>query len=516
MQHEPGHVVGREQQVGPDRHLDARHAAPCPPRRRPARPGGARRTPGRSAGTTSARARAAVPRCTTAATLYDPVPVADRQPTTSTGSRSADPSTTVGERAFGRVQQRVLQQDVLDRVPGQRQLREDREPDALVGALARHPQHRRGVRRAGRRSPCAACRRRPAGSRARTPTGMSSTPRSLPHAAHPSGRRSPACWRSEGPTAFGHGAVCRGRASRPRRYRLHRPHLGQPRPGRGRSTPAAALSASTRRQLAWGPCKPFAGTVGDVAAFSADTLPVRPAAGAAGLRGARRPDGRASPCCARRPPAQRIGSLVFNPGGPGASGIGVVASLGPQLADSPLGEAVRRRRVRPARRRREHARDRLPHRRRVGRRAGRPRRRPVACRASRRPRRRTGSTRSGARSAPAATACWPTSAPATPPATSTCCAPRSATRSSRSSATPTARSSARSTPSSSRTTSARWCSTARWTPRQSAADRNVDQYAGFQQAFDAYAADCAKRPGLPARQRPGAGHRRLPGAWCGR
>jgi len=34
-------------------------------------------------------------------------------------------------------------------------------------------------------------------------------------------------------------------------------------------------------------------------------------------------------------------------------------------------------------------------------------------------------------------------------------------------------------------------------PAQSAADRNVDQYAGFQRAFDAYAADCAKGPDCP-------------------
>ena len=39
-------------------------------------------------------------------------------------------------------------------------------------------------------------------------------------------------------------------------------------------------------------------------------------------------------------------------------------------------------------------------------------------------------------------------------------------------------------------------------PAQSAADRNVDQYAGFQHAFDAYAADCAKGRDCPLGRDP--------------
>jgi pimeloyl-ACP methyl ester carboxylesterase len=101
--------------------------------------------------------------------------------------------------------------------------------------------------------------------------------------------------------------------------------------------PPPELSRFYGQKLSWGPCKPFASTVGDVAAFSADTLqcarlqvpldytaPDGPTASVAVLR--------------QKATGQRIGSLLFNPGGPGASGLGMVASLGPQLADSPLGQ----------------------------------------------------------------------------------------------------------------------------------------------------------------------------------
>ncbi len=45
------------------------------------------------------------------------------------------------------VEQQVLQHDVLDRVPGQRQLREDGHGDAVVVAFARQPQNRLGIGR---------------------------------------------------------------------------------------------------------------------------------------------------------------------------------------------------------------------------------------------------------------------------------------------------------------------------------------------------------------------------------
>ena len=205
---------------------------------------------------------------------------------------------------------------------------------------------------------------------------------------------------------------------------------------------------------------------------------------------------------------------MFNPGGPGASGHerGAVA-VG--TGSAPTARSAKRFDVVGFDPRGVGAStpdDRLPHRRASGRSSGATSTSTPPRPGSPRPRRRTGSTRSGARSAPAAPTCWPTSAPATPPATSTSCAPRSATRSSPTSATPTAPGSARPTPRSSRRTSARWCSTARWTPRQSAVDRYVAQAAGFQQAFDAFAADCAKQPDCPLGSGPGPGDRRLPGA----
>jgi pimeloyl-ACP methyl ester carboxylesterase len=114
------------------------------------------------------------------------------------------------------------------------------------------------------------------------------------------------------------------------------PTTGSPARGDG-DPPPPELSRFYAQKLSWGPCRPFAGTVGDVAAFSADTLqcarlqvpldyaaPDGPTAGIAVLR--------------QKATGQRIGSLLFNPGGPGASGLGMVASLGPQLADSPLGQ----------------------------------------------------------------------------------------------------------------------------------------------------------------------------------
>src|SRR5689334_18317596 len=109
-------------------------------------------------------------------------------------------------------------------------------------------------------------------------------------------------------------------------------------PGRGEGDPPPPqLMRFYGQKLDWGSCKPFAATVGDVATFSSDAfqcarlqVPLDYAA----------PDGPTASIAVLRQKAtgQRIGSLLFNPGGPGASGLGVVASLGPQLADSPLGK----------------------------------------------------------------------------------------------------------------------------------------------------------------------------------
>ena len=77
---------------------------------------------------------------------------------------------------------------------------------------------------------------------------------------------------------------------------LPAPVTGTPTRGGG-DTPAPQLQRFYAQKLSWGPCKPFATTVGEVAAFSADTLqcarlqvpldyakPDGPAAGIAVLR----------------------------------------------------------------------------------------------------------------------------------------------------------------------------------------------------------------------------------------
>ena len=151
----------------------------------------------------------------------------------------------------------------------------------------------------------------------------------------------------------------------------------------------------------------------------------------------------------------RIGSLVVNPGGPGASGMSYAAA-----ADGIVGTQVRRyfdvvgfdprgRRTvgaprlpqrQPARRLHEHRPD--PRRRRRGAGAARPR--PAPSPPGARPR-----TRRSCRTCP----------PPTRPRTWTCCAPRSATASSTTSASPTAPSSARRMPASSPSASAASSST---------------------------------------------------------
>jgi pimeloyl-ACP methyl ester carboxylesterase len=114
------------------------------------------------------------------------------------------------------------------------------------------------------------------------------------------------------------------------------PTTGSPARGNG-DPPPPELGRFYGQKLSWGPCKPFATTVGDAAAFSTSTVqcarlqvPLDYAA----------PDGPTASVAVLRQKAtgQRIGSLLFNPGGPGASGLGMVASLGPQLVDSPLGQ----------------------------------------------------------------------------------------------------------------------------------------------------------------------------------
>jgi pimeloyl-ACP methyl ester carboxylesterase len=110
-------------------------------------------------------------------------------------------------------------------------------------------------------------------------------------------------------------------------------------PVRGAPTsPAPQLQRFYAQKLAWGPCKPFAITVGDVAAFAADRLQCARLEVPLDYS---EPDGPTAHVAVLRQKAtggQRTGSLLFNPGGPGASGLRMVASLAPQLGDSPLGQ----------------------------------------------------------------------------------------------------------------------------------------------------------------------------------
>ncbi len=177
----------------------------------------------------------------------------------------------------------------------------------------------------------------------------------------------------------------------------------------------------------------------------------------------------------------------------------------------PHQRAFRPGRLRPARRRPLHAGVAVPHRRRVRRLAaradgrlqpGRRRAHRGAVPAVRRPlraahghglpghrRNRVGRPRHGRRAAA-----------------------RSATTRSTIWASPTAPRSAPPTSSSSATTCARWCSTARSTPASDPVEKNVRQMAGFQTAFNDYAADCAQFADCPLGQDPGAVGRPLPPA----
>ena len=292
VQHEPGHVVGREQQVGPDRHLDARH--PDRARRVVARrdlaalvelPVGRqvrlRREPEQP------------PPVHDGGDVHDPVPVADRQPDDQ-HRQQLGRSLDHGRRA------RVRPRPAAGPAGGCPRS-STRTASARGRSRARRLRRRTRARpaaptrrsRADRRSPCAACRRPPAGSRAvRRPETV--------HGAvcpnrHPAGRGTPACWWSERPTASGHravsgyGAVCRGRAAR-RLHRARAPVTGSPTRGGG-ATPAPQLQRFYDQKLVLGPVQAVRHHRRRRRGVRGRHAPVRPPAGAAGLRQARRPDG---------------------------------------------------------------------------------------------------------------------------------------------------------------------------------------------------------------------------------
>ncbi len=91
------------------------------------------------------------------------------------------------------------------------------------------------------------------------------------------------------------------------------------------------------QELSWGPCADYATSDMDRSAFAADTfecarleVPLDYA----------QPDGETAQVAVLRQKAtgDKVGSLLFNPGGPGASGMSLVASLAGSLATSPLSQ----------------------------------------------------------------------------------------------------------------------------------------------------------------------------------
>lgn len=97
------------------------------------------------------------------------------------------------------------------------------------------------------------------------------------------------------------------------------------------------LASFYDQELSWGPCAPFATTADDAAAFADPvfdctrvTVPLdyaQPAGETAGIAVLR-----------KRATGDRIGSLLFNPGGPGAAGLSYGPSDAEDLAGTPLAE----------------------------------------------------------------------------------------------------------------------------------------------------------------------------------
>ena len=160
----------------------------------------------------------------------------------------------------------------------------------------------------------------------------------------------------------------RSRSARPRW--LPRRRRGRPPPAATATHPRRSSRGSTRRSSpgARASRSPAPRRRGGV--LRRDPT-VRPAGGAAGLRRARRPDRRARRTAPKGHRRKDRLAACSTPAAPARPGIerGAVARSAAVRRRGPAGTAVRRRRPRPARRRREHAHDRLPHRRRVGRRA---------------------------------------------------------------------------------------------------------------------------------------------------
>lgn len=97
----------------------------------------------------------------------------------------------------------------------------------------------------------------------------------------------------------------------------------------------AGLGRFYDQQLGWGPCAPFAGDDAERTMFS---VPGLDCAKLTVPLDYSEPDGRTAQVAVlrHRTTQAKIGSLVVNPGGPGGSGIVLAASLGPALANGPF------------------------------------------------------------------------------------------------------------------------------------------------------------------------------------
>ena len=155
VQHEAGQVGRGEQQVGAERDLDA--AIGCPRARRPDPDGSADVVAGCGlaalvelpvGGQVRLRGDAEDPSAVhDHRGVVDPVPVAQRGAHHEHRQQLGRRRDQLEQGPLDALQQGVLHEQVLDRVAGQRQLREHRQPDAVGVALPGGGQHRVGVGR---------------------------------------------------------------------------------------------------------------------------------------------------------------------------------------------------------------------------------------------------------------------------------------------------------------------------------------------------------------------------------
>ena len=146
VQDQTGQILGGEEQIRPERHVGAEQPDRCADvitrGHLPAfvelpvgRQVGLGRHPEHAAAVDDHRA------------VVDPVQPAQRRADDEHRQQVNRFRDDPGERVLDRAEQAVLQQDVLDRIPGQGQFREDRDRHRVVVAVPGDPQHRLGVGR---------------------------------------------------------------------------------------------------------------------------------------------------------------------------------------------------------------------------------------------------------------------------------------------------------------------------------------------------------------------------------